>query len=200
MLSNPCTSPQPHLSIFLQSEKKNQLDTWCGNLPAKWLRLSRSIFLGPFSNGENQAFIPLRNQDCNSLGTVSLKKRRKLNLSWNRSSQKKRRTCFRSCQLGDLNQTKLEETAWCMFLWDNFLVLLSTHNSQHNWMLQTGSEQIVLNDTVSTQVQRQDPLWWPFLPSQRGHSACSSARDRTASQRGDAPCLLPRAPRFEGWR
>lgn len=79
--------------------------------PCQMAEAEQKHFLGPFSNGENQAFIPLHNQDCNSLGTVSLKKRRKLNLSWNWSSQKKRRTCFRSCQLGDLNQTKLEETA-----------------------------------------------------------------------------------------
>lgn len=61
-------------------------------------------------------------------------------------------------------------------------------------MLQTGSKQIVPNDTVSTQVQRQDPLWRPFLPLQQGHSVCSSARDLTASQKDVAPCPPPGAP------
>lgn len=43
---------------------------------------------GAFLNGEYQAFIPPHNHDSNSLGTVSLKKRRKRNLSWNWGSQK----------------------------------------------------------------------------------------------------------------
>lgn len=110
-------------------------------------------------------------------------------ISFGTKQPEKERTRFRSL-LGDLNQTKLEETIWCMFLWDNFLVLLSTHNSKHsqgNWMLQTGSKQIILSGTVSTQVQRQDPFWKPFLPLQRGHSVCSSARDPSASHKGEPP-------------
>lgn len=196
MLSKPCTSPQPHLSIFLQSEKKSQLDTWCGNLPAKWLRLSRSIFGGLFQM-EKIRHLSVCTTKTNSLGTVSLKKRRKLNVFGTEQSEKQ----FRSL-LGDLNQTKLEETISCIFLWDNFLVLLSTQNSEHsqgNWMLQTGSKQIVPNDTVSTQIQRQDPLWRPFLPLQRGQCVLLSQGPNCIAE-GWCPLFTAQSPHFEGWR
>lgn len=162
---------------------------------------AEAFFLGLFQM-EKIRHLSLCATKTNSLGTVSLKKQKKLNLSWKRSSQKKQRTCFRSCQLGDLNQTKLEKTTWCMFLWDNFLVLLSTHNSEHsqgnrNRMLQTSSKQIVLNDSVYSGTKTRPTLEALLAIAAR---TGSSARDLTASQKGDAPCPLPRAPSFEWWR
>lgn len=166
--------------------------------PSQMAEAEQKFFFLPFPIGENQAFTVLQNQDSNSLGTVSLKKKSKGNsISFGTEQSEKQRKRLRSL-LGDLNQTKLEEIFWRLFLWDNFLVLLSMHNSKHsqgNWMLQMGSKQIVLTDTASTQVQTW--AWRPFLPLQQGHRVCSSPRDLTALQKGDALVHCPEPPYWE---
>lgn len=123
MLSKPCTSPQSHLRSFLQSDKKSQLDTWCGNFPAKWLRLSRSIFWGGFSEWRISGIYPSAQPRQQLTGNSLIKEAKETQSLLELRQSEKWRTCFRSCLIGYLNQTKLEETAWCIFLWNKFFCI-----------------------------------------------------------------------------
>lgn len=83
----PSTSSEKFSAV--REEKPAWHMMW--KLPSQMAEAKQKHFFflgGAFLNGEYQAFIPPHNHDSNLLGTVSLKKRRKRNLSWNWGSQK----------------------------------------------------------------------------------------------------------------
>lgn len=151
MLSKACTFPQTHLSSFLQSEKKIQLDTYVETSQPNGWGWAEECFLGLFQIEKIMHLSLCTTKRVTHWENSPIEEEKETQSLLESGQSEKRRTSLRGSLIGDLKQTKLEDAIWCIFFYCIFFfVSLSTRNSKHNlgnWMLQTGSEQIVLNDS-----------------------------------------------------
>lgn len=159
------------------------------------------MFFGPFSNGENHAFIPLHNKRENS-PTEEENETQSLLES---GQSEKWRTSLRNSLIGDLKQKKTPRGCHLIHIFLLYIFFCITEHMQltPSTIWGTGCCKLVQNRLswmilVSSQVQRQDPLWRPFLALLQGGSMCSLSRDLTSSQEGDAP--FTQSPPFKGRR
>lgn len=139
MLSKPCTSPQSHMCSFLQLEKKSQCDIWDGNLPAKWLRLSRSVsllffflflFFSPGLFKRRKSGIYPSAQPRQQFTEMSLIKEAKQTQSLLEPEQPEKWRTFKKLPAWRVKPNQKRPQDAFFFLWEIFLVLLSTHNSE----------------------------------------------------------------------